>query len=77
MRELKHYHHKAGQKIRKDLLSLLREKISTDTEIGDILDLKLPGEISVMLALYRVFGVKPDTDDVPYKDIGVIKSLEI
>jgi hypothetical protein len=77
MRELKQYHHRAGHQNRRDLLSILREKISTDTDIEDILDLRLPGESSVMLALFRVFGVDPNTVNVPYKDIGVIKSLEI
>lgn len=76
MRELIHYHHLAGNRIRKALLHELELVIARETRIEDEIHLTLAGHDAGRMSLYRITDVDPEVVDVPYSYIEVLKDLE-
>ena len=72
MRELKHYHQKAGQQIREYLLSRLRTIIDSRPRIGSEYELQIPGVSAGTMAIVRIAAVDTEVVSIPYHRAGVV-----
>jgi hypothetical protein len=75
MKELVHYHHLAGVKIRKALLDRLRELIVEGVSIPDSRELSLPRGSGGQLSVFRVLAVDREAVELAYQDVGVLRTL--
>ena len=75
MRELKRFHHQAGLYIRKELLAEMKRVLESGVPIQDQLILNLPGVSSGALSVLRVVGVDPETQTLPYNEVGFIREI--
>ena len=72
MKELKHYHQKAGQQIRGNLLSRLRTIIDSRPMIGSEYELQIPGVSAGTMAIVRIAAVDTEVVSIPYHRAGVV-----
>ena len=72
MKELKHYHQKAGQQIRGNLLSRLRTIIDSRPRIGSEYELQIPGVSAGTMAVVRIAAVDTEVVSIPYHRAGVV-----
>ena len=72
MKELKHYHQKAGQQIRGNLLSRLRTIIDSRPKIGSEYELQIPGVSAGTMAIVRIAAVDTEVVSIPYHRAGVV-----
>ena len=72
MKELKHYHQKAGRQIRGSLLSRLRTIIDSRPKIGSEYELQIPGVSAGTLAIVRIAAVDTEVVSIPYHRAGVV-----
>jgi len=76
MKKFKEYRHKAGSQIRTSLMNEMKRIIENGVRIGDRFDLSLKGVSAGTLSIFRVVGVDPETVDVPYSDIGILRKMD-
>jgi hypothetical protein len=74
MRELIHYHHLAGNEIRKALLAQLRDVLESGGSVEDEIHLTLPG--AGALSLFLISDVDREVVEVPYNELDVIRQIE-
>ena len=72
MKKLKHYHQKAGQQIRRNLLSRLRTIIDSRPKIGSEYELQIPGVNAGTMAIVRIAAVDTEVVSIPYHRAGVV-----
>lgn len=77
MRELKRFHQRAGVYIRNELLEEMRRVLEEGITINDQLTLNLKGVSSGTLSVLRVVGVDPESQTLPYHEVGVIRKIWI
>lgn len=77
MKELKRYHQQAGVYIRNELLDEMKRVIESGTLIEDQLTLNVKGVSSGALSVLRVVGVDPETQTLPYSEIGTIREIGV
>jgi hypothetical protein len=75
MRELVHFHHLAGNKIRSALLRELRRIIDSGEKVEDEMNITLHGVDAGQLSLYRVSDVDSEVVEVPYTELEVLRHL--
>jgi hypothetical protein len=76
MKEIIHYHARAGQRIRRALLERLEKMIQEHVIITDSYHLSLPGLSSGEISVFRVAAVDTEYIEIPYHHTGVITPLE-
>ena len=69
MDEIDSYHMKAGFKIRRELLQVLKERFRNEP-IGDFLRLQIPTLGNASMSIFRVYGVDSQTETVPFRQTG-------
>ena len=72
MKELKLYHLKASQRIRKNLLRRLRSIIKSQPRIGSEYTLRIPGVSAGTMAIVRIASVDTEVVLIPHHRVGVV-----
>ena len=77
MKELKQYHQKAGQRIRRKLLRRLRTIIDSRPNIGSEYELQIPGVSAGTMAIVRIAAVDTEVVSIPYHRAGVVSHTAV